>query len=75
MNTQLMQAETSPTYIPQLVTLDELAERWHLPITWLRENCRSRCGDPLPVFRLGRYVRVDLNDPRLAQWLRQRRGH
>ena len=60
-------------HVPQLVSLEELAERWHLPLTWLREACRSRCADPLPVYRCGRYVPVDLNDSALAQWLNRRR--
>jgi hypothetical protein len=63
----------SSTHIPELVTLEQLAERWQLPLSWLRENCRSRCADPLPVYRCGRYVRVDLSDSALAQWLNRRR--
>ena len=64
-----------PTPVPYLVSLEELAKRWSLPITWLREACRSRVADAdkLPVLRLGRYVRVDLNDPALAQWLSARK--
>jgi hypothetical protein len=65
--------QQEPKRIPQLVTLEALAELWHLPLTWLRENCRSRCADPLPIFRCGRYVRLDLRDPALAQWLNRRR--
>jgi hypothetical protein len=59
--------------VPQLVSLEELAERWHLPLTWLREACRSRCADPLPVYRCGRYVRVFIGDPALLDWLNRRR--
>ena len=59
--------------IPHLVALEELAERWALPLSWLREACRSRCADPLPCVRLGRYVRVDLADPDLLEWLNRRR--
>ena len=59
--------------IPELVTLEELAERWALPLSWLRETCRSRCSDPLPCVRFGRYVRVDLADPALVEWLNRRR--
>jgi hypothetical protein len=58
--------------IPRLINLEEFAKLWSLPITWLRESCRTRCADPLPVYRLGRYVRVDLNDPSLAEWLKRR---
>jgi hypothetical protein len=60
--------------IPHLVTLEQLAERWQLPLSWLRENCRSRCEDPLPIYRCGRYVRVDISDPALFEWLNRRRA-
>jgi hypothetical protein len=59
--------------VPHLAELKELAERWALPLSWLREACRSRCPDPLPCVRLGRYVRVDLTDPALVEWLNRRR--
>ncbi len=60
-------------HVPHLVSLDALAKHWSLPLSWLRENCRSRCADPLPIYRCGRYVRVDLSDPALTDWLRRRR--
>jgi hypothetical protein len=59
--------------IPKLVALEELAKLWTLPLSWLREACRSRCSDPLPCVRLGRYVRVDLADPALVEWINRRR--
>lgn len=59
--------------IPKLVALEELAKLWALPLSWLREACRSRCSDPLPCVRLGRYVRVDLEDRALLEWLNRRR--
>jgi len=59
--------------IPEFVPLEELAERWALPLSWLREACRSRCSDQLPCVRFGRYVRVDLADPALVEWLNRRR--
>lgn len=60
-------------HIPQLVTLQVLAKRWDLPISWLFHHTRAGASDPLPVVRLGKYVRVDLADPRLADWLNRRR--
>lgn len=69
-----MEFQRSPApQVPKLVSLDELSKLWGLPLTWLRENCRTRCADPLPVYRCGRYVRVDLNDPALAAWIQRRR--
>lgn len=73
---QLRKPESQPIpapQVPRLVSLEELAERWGLPLTWLREACRTRCADPLPVYRCGRYVRVDLNDAALAAWIQRRR--
>jgi hypothetical protein len=66
--------QAQPAHVPRLVTLEELAQQWALPITWLRESCRTRCADPLPIFRMGRYVRVDLADPELELWLSRRRS-
>jgi hypothetical protein len=44
-----------------LLTPAELAARLNLPVTWIREKCRDRARqrdqDPLPVVRLGKYIR------------------
>lgn len=68
----IQQQIQTPAEIPQLVSLEQLAKLWNLPLTWLRENCRSRCDDPLPVYRMGRYVRADLKDPSLLNWIKRR---
>jgi hypothetical protein len=74
MSSPMEKAESiSSQPVPHLAELKELAERWALPLSWLREACRSRCADPLPCVRLGRYVRVDLADPALSEWLNRRR--
>jgi len=62
------------TNVPKLVTLKELAERWNLPVSWLKEFSRTRCSDALPCYRLGRYVRVDPQSPELAAWLARRKS-
>ncbi|MFY9743189.1 MAG: hypothetical protein WA252_01725 [Candidatus Sulfotelmatobacter sp.] len=59
--------------IPALVTLQELAKLWALPVSWLFHHTRAGVADPLPIVRLGRYCRVDLGDPKLAAWLNRRR--
>jgi hypothetical protein len=59
--------------IPQLETLQFLARHWNLPLTWLQHYTRAGVADPLPIVRLGRYCRVDLNDPALLAWLNRRR--
>jgi hypothetical protein len=58
----------------KLCTLKDLAELWNLPVSWLKEYSRSRCSDPIPCYRLGRYVRVDPQSPELAAWLARRKA-
>jgi hypothetical protein len=41
----------------------ELASRWSLPESWVREQVRSRSADPLPHIRFGKYVPVSLGQP------------
>ena len=50
-----------------ILTPEELAQRLKLPVSWVREKTRSRCPDPMPCFRIGRYVRFDWR--RVAEWL------
>ena len=44
-----------------LLTPQQLAEKLSVPATWVREKTRERArlrdADPLPVVRLGKYVR------------------
>jgi hypothetical protein len=58
----------------KLCTLNDLAELWNPPVSWLKEYSRSRCSDPIPCYRLGRYVRVDPQSPELAAWLARRKA-
>ena len=48
---------------PVLLTPQELAKRLAVPVSWIREKTRERARqrdrDPLPVVRLGKYVRFD----------------
>jgi hypothetical protein len=52
----------------------ELAKRWSVPESWVREQTRSRAADPLPHVRLGRYVRFEWGSPRLTKWWERRRS-
>ncbi len=52
----------------------ELAKRWSVPESWVREQTRSRAADPLPHVRLGRYVRFEWGSPKLASWWERRRS-
>jgi len=65
-----METETSPAV---LLTPDQLAERLSVPVSWIREKTRERARvrdeDPLPVVRLGKYVRFRWND--IEAWLQR----
>jgi hypothetical protein len=49
-----------------LIDSRELAKRWCVPESWIRERTRARTTDPIPHVRLGRYVRFDWLSPELA---------
>ena len=66
------QPENASTHF-ELIDAPELATRWHLPASWIREQTRSRSSDPIPHLRLGRYVRFEWGSPELAAWLARRR--
>jgi hypothetical protein len=58
----------------EVLTAEELAERWRVPASWVREQCRTRCSDPIPHIRLGRYVRFSWGSPELTEWWRRRQS-
>lgn len=43
----------------EIIDAEELAKRWAVPETWVRENVRRRALDPIPHVRLGKYVRFE----------------
>jgi hypothetical protein len=72
--TELKKPELAPQpHVPKLVDLGELAKLWSLKKTWLQHHTRNGAADPLPCIRLGKYVRVDLNDRALLEWLNRRK--
>jgi hypothetical protein len=60
------------TVLYEVIDAAELAKRWRVPESWIREQTRSRAGDPLPCVRLGRYVRFQWDSPRLLEWFQRR---
>lgn len=56
----------------QFITSEQLAEKWNLPASWVREQVRSRAADPLPHVRFGKYVRFRWGSPELEQWAERR---
>jgi hypothetical protein len=58
----------------EVLKAEELAERWRVPESWIREQTRSRCADPIPHVRLGRYVRFSWGCPDLNAWWARRQS-
>jgi hypothetical protein len=50
-----------------LLTPAELAERLKVPKSWVYEKTRGRSRDPLPVMRIGKYMRFHW--PEIVVWL------
>ena len=40
----------------------ELAKRWKLPESWIREQVRKRSDDPIPHVRFGRYRGISMGE-------------
>ena len=53
----------------------ELATRWQVPESWIRNHTRARVPKEgrIPCLRFGRYVRFEWGSPRLAAWLEKQR--
>lgn len=56
----------------EFIDSKELASRWALSESWVREQVRSRSADPLPHVRFGKYVRFRWGSPELAGWVERR---
>ena len=63
-------ADPPPRY--EFIDSRELARRWCLPVSWIREQVRSRSTDPLPHVKFGRYVRFRWASPELDAWAERR---
>jgi hypothetical protein len=59
----------------ELIEAAELANRWKVPESWIRNHTRARTpkDERIPCIRLGRYVRFEWGSPRLAEWLAKHR--
>jgi hypothetical protein len=72
--TQLRKEPSPVAALPffEVLTAEELAKRWKVPASWVREQCRSRAVDPIPHVQLGRYVRFSFGSPALTAWWERR---
>lgn len=51
-----------------LLSLEQLTERLHATPSWIRENIRRRCPNPLPTFNVGR--RLIFSWTQVSEWAR-----
>ena len=58
--------------IYQFIDSAELARRWSVPVSWIRDQVRARAEDPLPHVNLGKYVRFLWGSPDLEDWIGRR---
>jgi len=63
-------SKTPQTY--EFIDSKELALRWALPESWIREQVRARSADPPPHIRFGKYVRFRWGSPELEAWASRR---
>ena len=56
----------------EFIDSEELARRWDVPASWIRDQVRKRAEDPLPHVSLGKYVRFLWGSPALELWIRRR---
>jgi len=55
----------------ELIDSVELAKRWRVPESWIRNHTRARTPreERIPCLRLGRYVRFRWGSTELENWL------
>ncbi len=51
-----------------LIPIEELARRLHETDAWVREKCRRRCPNPIPVHNLGRHLLFSWTA--VCEWIR-----
>ena len=56
----------------EFIDAKELALRWNLPESWVRERVRGRSTDPIPHIRFTKYVRFRWGSPELEDWAERR---
>jgi len=58
----------------EIIDARELAKRWKVPESWVRDYVRSRATDCIPHLQFGRYVRFEWRHPALMAWLERHRS-
>jgi len=60
--------ELSPAASSPFISIEEVASRLRADVAWVREKCRRRCPNPMPVFNLGRHLVFDW--AQVVEWVR-----
>jgi len=45
-----------------LLTVPEVAALLHVPTSWVYDHVRPGCSNPLPVIKIGKYLRFQMSD-------------
>jgi hypothetical protein len=56
----------------EVLTTSELAPRWRVKPSWIYDQTRSSCDDPIPHTRLGKQLRFLWGSPALEEWWQRR---
>jgi hypothetical protein len=59
----------------EVIDSAELAARWRVPESWIRNRTRARTPEEerIPCVRYGRYVRFEWGSPWLMEWVAKHR--
>lgn len=68
MSKSVVVIERKPFNPDDLLNIEQLAERLHTDVQWVREKCRRRCANPIPVYNLGRHLLFDWTQ--VSEWIR-----
>jgi hypothetical protein len=72
----LLMSRTGGNSGSELIDAAELAVRWRVPASWVRNRTRARTPreERIPCLRLGRYVRFEWGSVPLSEWLAKKRN-
>jgi len=56
--------------VNQLVGPQEVARLLGVPVSFVYDRTRQSASDPIPHFKLGKYVRFDLDQ--IQEWVKER---
>lgn len=60
------------TELPELLTVEELANALKVPKSWVYAQTRKKESDSIPMFKAGKYCRFV--EAEVREWLRRKQG-